>query len=254
MTHNFENLLRALLKKPSQPAVLMSNVWALSFEQISMGGDLNMGNAQYYDVPIVSARNVALPTALANHTVLVDWFAPVNNKKPRDPETLENVDLRHFGAPMHKLAGDLMAAYVETQMCEMDRLEARRPGASIDELYPIDPLPRLRLQDRFYTDRDSIKLEAFCMATNSDEFPLKASKQNGWKEWAWKDKKYLVADTVGASLTFDFATTAAHGQVILYYLRSWEFPLGNFKCWVDDDKEKAKILHGRWNYKMNIGA
>lgn len=246
----FENLIRSLLEMPSQPAVLLVNTFALMFDSISMGGDLNLGNAQFYDVPVLSTRNAVLPFALANHSLLAEWFGGLNGKRP-DPVTLTNTDLRHFGVPMHMFAGDLMSAYVDMQLCEMDRLEARRPGAHRDELYPADPIPRVRLQDKYAHDKDCPKLQPFCIATNSDDFPLVPKKQDGWREWAWKDKKYLVADKVGSSLTFEFTTTL--GQVVLYFLKSWEFPLGNLKCWVDDDVTSAKVSVGRWGMKMNIG-
>jgi hypothetical protein len=43
------------------------------------------------------------------------------------------------------------------------------------------------------------------------------------------------------------------GIATLYFLRSWEFPLGQLKCWVDDDLATAKVSSGRWAQKMNIG-
>lgn len=48
----------------------------------------------------------------------------------------------------HNLMGRLGAAYMETQLCEMDKFEASIPGAdsmSIDQLYPLEPIPRVRL-------------------------------------------------------------------------------------------------------------
>ncbi|CAK9784892.1 hypothetical protein CC85DRAFT_271612 [Cutaneotrichosporon oleaginosum] len=246
---HFENLVRSLLELPSQPAVLVVNSFALSFERISMGGDLNFGNAQFYDLPVVSARNALLPLALQNHTLLTEWFASMNFKPIEDD--LSNADLRHFAKPLHTVTGELMTAYIESQLCEMDRIEHRRPRATPEDLYPVEPVPRVRLQDKYAIDRDFPKLQPFCIATNSDEYPLAPIKQNGWRAWAWKDKKYLIAEEVGASLTFEFTTVL--GTANLYYLRSWEFPLGQLNCWIDDDKGTAKISNGRWTNKMNIG-
>lgn len=43
--------------------------------------------------------------------------------------------------------GRLGAAYIETQLCEMDKFVASIPGAesmTIDQLYPLEPIPRVR--------------------------------------------------------------------------------------------------------------
>jgi hypothetical protein len=166
---HFENLVRSLLEMPTQPAVLVVNSFALSFDSISMGGDLNIANSQFYDLPVVSARNALLPLALKNHTLITEWFSS-NNFKPVEND-LSNADLRHFAKPMHIFTGELMAAYIESQLCEMVRLEYRRPRASADELYPIEPVPRVRLQDKYAYDRDFPKLQPSCSADSAKPWP-----------------------------------------------------------------------------------
>lgn len=43
---------------------------------------------------------------------------------------------------------------MDSQICEMDKYEQSIPGAdslSIDQLYPVEPIPRVRLSS-FYTE------------------------------------------------------------------------------------------------------
>lgn len=50
--------------------------------------------------------------------------------------------------------GRIGAAYMDSQICEMDEYEQGIPGAdsmSIDQLYPVEPIPRVRLSG-FYIE------------------------------------------------------------------------------------------------------
>lgn len=224
------------------------------FDEIAMGGDLNLGAAMFYDTPVVSARNALLPMALRDKHLLADWFAAVhagNPDKPPNRETLQYVDLRHFGPKLHIFTGKLMAAYIDKQLCEMDRLEDKDGSPEDDELYPIEPIAPYRVMDKYKVDQVFPKLTPFCRATNSKEFPLTPTTQNGWEPWSWKDKKYLIAKEPGSKLSFEFDATL--GRVILYYLRSYNFGLGNLKCWIDDDMKSAQTIEGHWEEPFNIG-
>lgn len=64
-------------------------------------------------------------------------------------------------------------------------------------------------------------------------------------------QNYLVADKPGSTIEFGFST--AIGNVDLYFLRSKEFGLGNARCWVDDDRDKAVKLEGYWTLGSNVG-
>jgi hypothetical protein len=188
--------------------------------------------------------------AYNDKSLLYDWFA-LNSDADR--ETLHGVDLRHFGPYLHGQSGDMMMAYAEQQMCEMDRLERKAGKAwKMDDLYPLDPLPpALLTEGKYNPNKPFPKLTPFCMATNSDKFPLKPSFQEGWRPWAWKDKKYLIADKPGSKLTFEFTTT--QGRVILYFLRSGEFGLGKLACEIEGVKNTHKIVNGYWTEPFNIG-
>lgn len=70
------------------------------FDNIAMGGDMNHGAAQYYDVPTLSTRNGLLPLASANKTKLPEWFAHERKAGMTvDWDRITGVDLRHV-SPM----------------------------------------------------------------------------------------------------------------------------------------------------------
>lgn len=220
------------------------------FDEIATGGDFSAGVAQYYDTPIVSTRNALLPLGFENQTRFAEWFGREGGKEVV-PETLKGVDLRHFGPVAHVFTGDLMSAYIDMQLCEMDKLEARMGTTDVDKLYPLPQMPPNRIMDKYVLNSVFPKLTPFCRATNSDEFPLTPVTQNGWEPWAYKDKKYLRAMEPGAKLTFEFETVV--GKVSLYYLRAHNFGLGNLKCMIDDDEKTAQVIEGHWKQPYNIG-
>ncbi|WOO77031.1 uncharacterized protein LOC62_01G000632 [Vanrija pseudolonga] len=253
-THNLvpvELLIRQMLELPSQPGVLVFNVFGLMFEAIQTGGDLTMGVSQFYDVPTLSLRNAMLPLVPQNKSLILDWFNHENDHPDR--ETFKGVDLRHLGNIGHEIAGDMMVAYMELQVAEMDAIEAAAgPGWSIDSLYPAPALFPGLVTKKF--DPALVPpgpLKPTCIATNSDKAPFEPKTQTGWRKWAWKDKKYLIADEPGAE--FEFEVAVSHGTIILYYLRSREFGLGNLECDLVGEPHRRKVIKGYWDQKFNIG-
>jgi len=67
----------------------------------------------------------------------------------------------------------------------------------------------------------------------------------GWAPWSWKDKHYLVAKQPGSKISFE-VDLVAMGVVLIYYQRSRTFGLGDLKCWIDDNVDKAEIFSGYW--------
>lgn len=84
-----------------------------------------------------------------------------------------------------------------------------------------------------------------CLSTRSKKHPLKPTRQQGWTDWAWKDKTYLIAKEPGARATFEISV-GPMGIVKITYLKSKTFGLGNVKCWVDDRESEARIVEGWW--------
>lgn len=46
-----------------------------------------------------------------------------------------------------------MEAYIEQQLCEMDRIEAAAGHSDIDKLYPVQPIQRVSLAGMNYRRR-----------------------------------------------------------------------------------------------------
>ncbi|KAL1407182.1 hypothetical protein Q8F55_006598 [Vanrija albida] len=246
---NFELLIRQLLEAESQPGVLVFNAFALKFDMMAMGAELNHGVAQFYDVPTLTVRNALAPLMAHDKKPIVEWFT--HDVPAPNPETLEGVDIRHFSDKGHEISADMMIAYLELQLCEMDRAEAATPGWTVDELYPSAPLFPNLLMAKWDPEHPAPPIKPTCIATNSDKYPLAPARQTGWRAWQWKDKKYLVADEPGSTIEFEFSAT--RGTAILYFLRSFEFGLGTLACEIDGVPGSRKKIPGHWTEPFNIG-
>lgn len=119
------------------------------------------------------------------------------------------------------------------------------------------------------------KLRPQCMTTSSKTSPLKQETDEGWVEWAWKDKvsslgrvhakslhspadissdddvdqAYIVGRKPGDKVRLKFNTVI--GTVALFYQRSSKYSLGVARCWVDGDDNRAIFLDGYWEYEFS---
>lgn len=243
----FELLLRGLEDLPSQPAIINIQTLALPLHALVSGAVPQTAVAQYMDVPTISLQHAVMPQILRDEAYTKQVFVVHDDGR---------VDTRHISRWGHQKTADLVNAYLDTQLCEMDRLEAaekKRTGRAeidIDTLYKLDPLPRLLTSDQWDPKRVIPALRPTCASMNSPNKPVPA-KNDGWTEWAWKDKNYMITKTPGSTISFE--VTTGIGIVQVFYLRSWEFHLGVLKCWLDDDEAKAVTMQGYWDQKFNIG-
>ncbi|ORX41226.1 hypothetical protein BD324DRAFT_613723 [Kockovaella imperatae] len=245
--NSYEQLVRALMELPEVPAIINIQIFALMFPEIAQGGEMHAGVSQYYDLPVVSFRNLLLPTILRDNTLLRKWFS---RRSDKEEENYGEVDLRHVNKRGHRLAGDLVKAYLDTQICEVENLEKQRGYLSLDD-FPVQPLPRLLIGKKFDLEETVPKLDPVCYSTRSEKSPLAPQVNTGWREWSWQEKKYLVADVPGATMKLDFFTRI--GRLEVFYLRSKAYGLGTADCWVDDDRQHAKRMEGWWDLPYNIG-
>lgn len=119
---NFETLLRAVLSYPSKPAVIILQTFKLD-GIIATGGDSQMSLAQYYDVPMISARNWVLPMLMRNPEKMSKfynyWVYEFGTGK-----VIENrKDLLHPNADGHKMMADTIIMYLQQQVSR-SRLES----------------------------------------------------------------------------------------------------------------------------------
>ncbi|OXG45645.1 hypothetical protein C359_00332 [Cryptococcus neoformans Bt120] len=243
--NSYELLVRSLLDLPNAPAIMNLQVFALNFNTITNGGDMHLGIAQFYDLPVISLRNAAYRSVLQNESLIPEYFF-VSEKG--------EIDTRHISRKGHNLMGRLGAAYIETQLCEMEKFVASIPGAdsmTIDQLYPLEPIPRMQVNMRYDKDVVIPTIKPQCFPANGKKNPLVPVTNEGWRNWNWKEKHYLISDTPGSRVTFNLTT--AIGNIEIHYLRSYQYNLGSAKCWIDEDVDKAVRLDGYWKEHYNIG-
>ncbi|TXT13322.1 hypothetical protein VHUM_00689 [Vanrija humicola] len=247
----FELMLRGFLDLKSEPAVINLQGIALSFPQVVTGGNFQQpGVAQFYDVPSLSLNNALMPKILEKPSLIPEYFATGDEG---GDTTVNGIDRRHIGLKGHTLFAEIVKAYFELQLCEMDRIEEEFGNEDIDKLYPLGHLPRLLATEKFHETKVTPRIDPFCQSMNSKKNQLATLHNDGWREWNWKDKPqhYLIADKPGSKVTFEIET--ALGVVQIFFLRSAVFKLGNAKCWVNDDVDQAHVLEGYWEEPFNIG-
>ncbi|QRW19610.1 GDSL-like lipase/acylhydrolase family protein [Rhizoctonia solani] len=230
---SYEWLVRMLMDLPNKPAVVSAQVIALAFDTITMGGDLHTGVNEYYDIPTVSLRNVVLYHVLENAHLDRDMF---HRLPPFQEDSQE--DLRHMN---------------RRQICAQSRLKAnpsvleyQSPGNTIPGPEELGVMPRLRMFRKYVRDEREHSVKTSCFSTRSKKHPLKPIRQEGWSEWAWKEKSYLIAKEPGARATF-VIDVGPMGLIKITYLKSKTFGLGNVKCWVDNNESSARVIEGWWN-------
>lgn len=249
----YERLIRGLLDLPSQPAVINLEVVALVFNTIGWGDTQHQSVAQYYDTPVIALRNLIMPIIFANATEIENIFFTVNKKGY--PET----DLRHLSAGGHQLMANLTATYMSRVMCQMDErerladlgIEPRRVEGKWMAAESLGELPKRNLMSFYDENAPAVPpVKPQCMSTTSKANPLKQDTQEGWVEWSWKDKPYIVGRKPGQKVRFKFHT--AIGDVKLFFQRSKSYGLGKVNCWVDDNEKDKVKLDGWWDRPQSI--
>ncbi|KAG8691911.1 CRISPR-associated endonuclease/helicase Cas3 [Ceratobasidium sp. 423] len=248
LAQTYEWLVRMLLDLPNKPAVINAQVVALSFDTITMGGDLHTGVNEYYDIPTISLRNVVLYHILENAHLDRDMF---HRLPPFQEDSQE--DLRHMNRVGHKIMAELLIAYMQRQICAQARLKAnpsvleyQSPGNTIPGPSEMGEMPRLRMFRKYVRNEREPSLRTTCLSTRSKKHPLKPIRQEGWSDWAWKEKSYVIAKEPGARATFAIEVGPI-GVIKISYLKSKTFGLGNVKCWVGDNEAAGRIIEGWWN-------
>ncbi|EJD40577.1 hypothetical protein AURDEDRAFT_186962 [Auricularia subglabra TFB-10046 SS5] len=245
-TEAFEWLMRALLELETRPAIVNLGVFGLAYPLLSTGGDLHLPVSQYYDVPHISLRNVALPPLLHDAAQDRHWFA-INKE--------DMVDHRHIGKNGHRALADLLVAYMQRQLCTLDRHSASPADEHLPRWKEMEDVPRLRMMEPWDAEKTHEPLQPYCASTRTLKHPLVPIANEGWANWTYRGnrvKPYVRSTLPGSRVSFRVVVHSM-GRVRLTYLKSADFDLGSVKCWVDDDESRGVKITGKWDYKgLNI--
>jgi hypothetical protein len=260
---DFEKLLRQLRSMPSNPAIVILEAASLLLAQTtattSTAEYLHLPAAQFYDVPILSAKQAL--------------FGPTPSLNPNSSTKMEDLflpDLHHPNEKGHELLSDILIHYLERQACGVQeevmtaadmRLfyggnSERRTAALADGQFMVDPekdvglrkdedvkyLPYRSLFDKYdsRTDKqggsnpsggkfyDVPKPHCLQVGLASQLATVaKPVRNNGWTSFAWaRDKQYLIAERPGSVVTFE-VMVGMGGTVMVDWLRSRFYELGD---------------------------
>ncbi|KAJ9096754.1 hypothetical protein QFC21_005024 [Naganishia friedmannii] len=243
----YEMLVRGVLDLPNKPAIINLHTVGLMFDPITQGGDLHLGMAHYYDLPVISLRSLILPPIMDDHLAAERFFTM--NFRKYDYQTFDDlIDYRHISIEGHELLASLTNLYLERQFCKLqalDALSARGEDPTAHTLdWPskerFDTLPKMMVTRMYNKDNNVAPLQPQCFSTMSLKHPLKPAQQSGWEPWSWKDKHYLVAKEPGSKASFAFTTEM--GILKVFHQHSAKYGLGQADCWVDDDTHLKRRL------------
>ncbi|KZT55632.1 hypothetical protein CALCODRAFT_509987 [Calocera cornea HHB12733] len=244
----WETLVRALLELPNAPAVISTSTFALQFIQgLGVGGDVHLGVANYYDIPVISLRNPILPYLFADPGL--EWKMFGYSK---------GIDRRHMNALGHEMLADFTTHWMRDQVCKVlserdapPRVESAEPSwwtAPVD----MGEVPRLRMTDVWLkVNETQISLQPSCRSTTTTPRLEPSSASPDWHfEEAPLGKAYWSADVPGAQISFD--VTTVEGRVGVFFLRSPKLGLGNARCWVDGKSTVGETAVGFWEKEQSV--
>ncbi|KZS87476.1 hypothetical protein SISNIDRAFT_491045 [Sistotremastrum niveocremeum HHB9708] len=267
LAHAYEYLLRSLLILPKNPAIINLQTMGLHGWEISMGGDLEMAIAMYYDTPVINIRNVLLPYLLQHREL--DW----NITRHYFVHNAERgwVDLRHMNVNGHRAMAEMLISMTQKIYCEELKAmanESEKEWLPTEEHIPgkdsLEYIPRLRMFQAYDNHTEVVPMKPMCMSLTSEKHPLVASQANGWEIWESKQsvsrKLYYRATVPGSTISFNIEVGPL-GRARVSYLRSKSFGLGSVWCWVevegvpDSEKRFGHKLDGYWDRdKINVGS
>ena len=111
---------------------------------------------------------------------------------------------------------------------------------------------QLRLNDRFDLSTTLDRFHPTCFSTTSNKHKLTSLANDGWREWAWQEKRYWVANVTGSTVSFELPVV--FGVVNVMYQRSGEYGLGDAACWIEGEHEQdtRTVIKGYWTNPWNV--
>ncbi|UOH80007.1 hypothetical protein LQV05_002656 [Cryptococcus neoformans] len=273
---HFELLVRSILVRPDQPAVIILGHFAPQIQaQNGFAGPelLHTVVAQFYDVPHISAKGVLYSDYLAEpEAARSTFFTDPILANPTGHGLIADVlisymqsqicagwaatmghafDVPYMGAPAleDNLAGGAMSSQQGKGIQSEEDLESEGGGLAA-KLRAIK-VPQAMLSDRPSDILKFREVAPFCVSANDLVNPLPPSHfyGSGWHAYhpskgaAQEEKHYWYSEIGGSKMRVPVTLSA--GDVAIYYLQSpAENPLGRAACWVDDNFASAVELSG----------
>ncbi len=273
-----EGLLRSLLSLPSQPAVVFADAFALVTgrgKPMSInGGDAHSHLAVRYDIPHISIRAAALTAMMDNPELAAPWF---------------NHDARHIAAPFHQFLGDMVKAYLQSELCELEQggWEAAKEEWGSDERHgpwpgmkTLGAMPKNRITESWNSVAEHAVAPPTCRLAGPEgsAAELKPSRASpDWELYSWRvspppavshsfrchlaDRgphsllqysKYYIQTTKPNAGPISFpviVSEGGRGDIALGYLRSREYGLGKARCAVAG---QSAVVDGYWTSSTNV--
>lgn len=280
-TSDFERLVRHLVSLESRPAVVILESASLLLasssprEQARPAEYLHLPVAQFYDVPILSVRQSLFggrsPLARGGKLSIKDLFL---------------ADQHHPNERGHELMADVLIDYLERELCRAEadvvarvnsqRRQQRRGGRHghggtiIDpesevvrrDDEQVDPVPTRSLFDPFslssssQEETSSFRSRPTCVQVGNSKTTIEPVENIGWRKFGWaRDKQYLVADRPSSRVTFEVDVPEnGEGDILVDWLRSRFYDLGNVAVTLDGDDTTRVVLAGYWGLGWSIGV
>ncbi|SCZ90103.1 BZ3500_MvSof-1268-A1-R1_Chr1-3g01778 [Microbotryum saponariae] len=268
---SFDALLRSLLSHDDRMAVLVLTLFSPLIGWRDGSAQVE-SIAQYYDVPVLSQKNVVIHHRRQNPapeiTTLKDTEATTEfdqwynraNAEPKDgtePVTVAFPPGHHPGPKGHELITDLITSFLRHERCvhERDRgVEVVRGSMREFDVLDMD-IPEWSAYALIDGRKASVAPSLTCYsATPTTTTPFRIlSQRGGWTPTHWKNKYYLMADKPGAHIVFE-VNVPESAIVQLMYWRSSTVPLGSAMAWFDDEDDKVEMLRGKWLEKATVPA
>ncbi|KAM0793224.1 hypothetical protein ACM66B_000690 [Microbotryomycetes sp. NB124-2] len=238
-----EDLLRALLHLPNEPAVVFVEAFALRTKSgrdgMLNGADSHASLAEFYDIPSISLRAPVLPTLLQDDTLAEPYF---------------QTDVRHISAPLHEFLGKMVVAFLQDTDCRLQEflmpVEASESEFAQRSEKTLGKVPPLKMSDDWNErDRSYATAPPLCHLAGETLEPSQPSPK--WSLYVWKDaKKYLETKERNSEILFKVETRkGGQGTVVVSYLRSKEYELGKLMCQVGEQKV---TIDGYWTKSVSI--
>ena len=278
---NFELLIRSILLRPDQPAIIILGHFSPQVHQAhGFAGPDHWQNlvAQFYDVPHISVKPAMFPEYMRDTASIKKYFADSILANPAG----------------HDLLADVLTAYIQSQICTAWAIaegasfdmpgdpedkpedkpdlfgglggrpgvpEPKRDGHNVDQNNQksdgkdshraLLTVPPGRINTRPNSDRPFIEMSPFCVSANDLVNPLPPSLfyGSGWtahhptgSEARWKTH-YWLSSLPTSKMRVPMKVEA--GDIGIYYLKEPVSQVGegsSVECWVDDNYAGAKVI------------